>query len=148
MLEQVSEAGAPDRLVLGADIVPDADRDDRRLAVLVDDDAKAVVEGEGVVGNVDLLDELGQRIVRSARLGLDRRDALGRASRQREAGKGEHDQKLTHARFSPFGCGRQSSGQALAGNRPEREFARTNKPLCCTIATLHAAGTDGIRTAP
>ena len=54
----MGEAGAAGRLVLGADIVPDADRDDGRLAVLVDDDAQAVGEGEGLVGDVDPLDEL------------------------------------------------------------------------------------------
>ena len=53
MLEQMREAGPAGRLVLRADIVPDGDRDDRRLAVLVDDDAQAVVEGEGLVRDVD-----------------------------------------------------------------------------------------------
>ena len=46
MLEQVSEARLAGRLVLRADVVPDRDGDDRRLAVLVDDDAQAVVEIE------------------------------------------------------------------------------------------------------
>ena len=62
MLEQVGEAGAAGGLVLGADIVPDADRDDRRLAVLMDDDAQAVGEGEGLVRDVDPLDQRGDRI--------------------------------------------------------------------------------------
>ena len=61
MLEQMGEAGLAVGLVLRADIVPDRDRDDRRLAVLVDDDPEAVVEGELLVGNVDLADELGDR---------------------------------------------------------------------------------------
>ena len=59
MLEQMGEAGLAVGLVLRADIVPDGDCDDRRLAVLVDDDLEAVVEGELLVGNVDLADELG-----------------------------------------------------------------------------------------
>ena len=62
VLEQVGEAGAAGRLVLGADIVPDADRDHRRLAVLVDDDAQAVGEREGLVRDVDPLDQLADRI--------------------------------------------------------------------------------------
>ena len=37
MLEQMREAGLALGLVLGPDIVPDADRDDRRLVILVDD---------------------------------------------------------------------------------------------------------------
>ena len=53
MLEQMGEAGAAGRLVLGADIVPDGHRDHRRLAVLVDDDAKAIGEREGLEGDVE-----------------------------------------------------------------------------------------------
>jgi hypothetical protein len=46
VLEQVGEAAAPGRLVLAADVVPDVDRDDRRLAVGVHDHAQAVGQGE------------------------------------------------------------------------------------------------------
>ena len=59
---KMGEAGAPRRLVLGADIVPDADRDDRRLAVFMNDDAKAVGKGEGLEGNIDPLQQLPDRI--------------------------------------------------------------------------------------
>ena len=53
MLEQMGEAGLALGLVLGADIVPDADADDRRLVVLVDDDGEAVVEHELLVRDRD-----------------------------------------------------------------------------------------------
>src|SRR3546814_14258035 len=36
-------------------------RDDRRLAILVDDDAQAIVEREGFVRNVDRFDQVGGR---------------------------------------------------------------------------------------
>ena len=61
MLEEVGEAGLAPGLVLGADMIPDRDRDDRRLVVLVDDDAQAVGQREGLVGDVHLPDELGER---------------------------------------------------------------------------------------
>ncbi len=57
MLEQMRETGLAGRLVLRSDIVPDADRDDRRLAVLMHDHAQAVGKREGLVGDADLLDE-------------------------------------------------------------------------------------------
>ena len=53
VLEQVREAGAAGRLVLAADVVPDVDRDDRRLAVGVHDHAQAVGQGELLVRDVD-----------------------------------------------------------------------------------------------
>ena len=72
VLEQMREAGAALRLVLGADIVPDADRDDRRLAVVVDDDAQAVGSVKVSIRDVDPLDQRSDRI--GSRL---RRRALG-----------------------------------------------------------------------
>ena len=69
MLEQVGEAGAAGRLVLGADIVPDADRDHRGLAVGVDDDAQAVGEREGLERDVDPLDQGRDRIGGAAAAG-------------------------------------------------------------------------------
>ena len=44
VLEEVGEAGLALHLVLGADVVPEVDRDDRGEVVLGDDDAQAVVE--------------------------------------------------------------------------------------------------------
>jgi len=52
VLEQVGEAGAPGRLVLGTDVVPDVDRHDRRLAVGVHHHAQAVGQGEFLERNV------------------------------------------------------------------------------------------------
>jgi hypothetical protein len=53
VLEQVREAAASGRLVLAADVVPEVDRDDRRLAIGVHDHAQAVGQGEFLVGDVD-----------------------------------------------------------------------------------------------
>jgi hypothetical protein len=44
----------PGRLVLGADVIPDAHGDDRRFAVLVHDDAQAVVQRELLERNIEL----------------------------------------------------------------------------------------------
>jgi hypothetical protein len=57
MLEEVCEPRLAGHLVLRADVIPDRDRDDRRLAVLVHDDAQAVVEIELVVGDLGVLRE-------------------------------------------------------------------------------------------
>ena len=54
VLEEVREAGLARDLVLGPDVVPEVDRDDRREVVLGDDDAQAVVEtlvAEGDLGD-------------------------------------------------------------------------------------------------
>ena len=55
VLEQVGEAGLAGHLVLRADVIPNRDGDDRRLAVLVHDDAQAVVEIELVERNLRVL---------------------------------------------------------------------------------------------
>ena len=52
VFEQVREAGLALGLVLGTDVVPDADRNDRRLVVLVHDHGQAIVEGEFLVRDV------------------------------------------------------------------------------------------------
>ncbi len=49
VFEQMRESALAGRLVFRADVVPDVDRDDRRLAVRVDDDGQAVVELEFLV---------------------------------------------------------------------------------------------------
>ena len=61
VLEQVGETGLALGLVLGADSVPHRYRHDRRLAVLVHQHGEAVVEGELLVGNVDVGDQLRER---------------------------------------------------------------------------------------
>ena len=48
VLEQVREAGAARPLVLGADVIPDVDRDDRAVVILVDDHVEPVGERLGV----------------------------------------------------------------------------------------------------
>ena len=53
VLEQVGEAGPAGALVLRADVIPDVDRDDRRLVVLVDEHGQAVRQHEPLVGDVD-----------------------------------------------------------------------------------------------
>ena len=44
VLEQMRETRLTGHLVLRADVVPDRDRDDRRLAILMHDHAQAVVQ--------------------------------------------------------------------------------------------------------
>src|SRR3546814_7317903 len=61
MLEQMGESRLALGLGLRSDAIPYRHRDDRRLAILVDDDAQAVVEREGFVRNIDRFDELGGR---------------------------------------------------------------------------------------
>lgn len=57
----MGEAGAAGLFVLAADVVPDVDRDDRRLAVGVHDHPQAVGQGEFVVGDGDRGGGLGGR---------------------------------------------------------------------------------------
>ncbi len=91
VFEQVGEAGAAGLLVLAADVVPDVDRDDRRLAIGVHDHPQAVGQGELLVGDDD---------VGAGRFGLgqggDRR--VGQAAK----GGAEGDGKQRGAR--PTGC--------------------------------------------
>ena len=44
VLEEVREAGTAGHLVLGADVVPDVDGDDRQRVIFVDEDVEAVGE--------------------------------------------------------------------------------------------------------
>ena len=55
MLEQVGEPGLAEFLVLRADVVPDVDGDDGRLAVFMNDQGEPVVEHELFVRDVDFL---------------------------------------------------------------------------------------------
>ncbi len=54
VFKQVREAGFAGLLVLGADVVPDVDGDDRRLVVLVDNQPETVVERVFGVGNFNV----------------------------------------------------------------------------------------------
>ena len=53
VLEQMSETGAARPLVLGADVIPDIHRDDRRLVILMDDQGQPVGQHEALKGNVE-----------------------------------------------------------------------------------------------
>src|SRR5690606_11376436 len=92
VLEQVREAAAAGRLVLAAHAVPDVDRDDRRLVVLVHDHRQAVGQGERRVGELDLRGGLG-----GVADDQHRRDAAGDGGGQGEA--------------EEAGAGRQEGGQ-------------------------------------
>jgi hypothetical protein len=59
VFEEVGEAGLPEPLVLGPDVVPDVHGDDRRLVVLVHHQREAV--GQHVAGEGNLRDLLCQR---------------------------------------------------------------------------------------
>jgi hypothetical protein len=65
VLEQVRESGLAGLLVLRADVVPDVDRDDRRLVILVDEERETVLERELPERNVwDRPVLAGQRVSR------------------------------------------------------------------------------------
>ena len=57
VLEEVRQAGAPGRVVLGADIVGDRHRDGGRGMILRQDDLQTIVEGECLQRNVILVPE-------------------------------------------------------------------------------------------
>ncbi len=52
VFEQVRETAAAERLVLGSDVVPDVDGDDRRLTVGMHDHTQAIRQGEFLIGDV------------------------------------------------------------------------------------------------
>ena len=87
MLEQMRKAGLALRLVLRADIVPDADRDDRRLVVLVDDDGQPVGQLKVGVRDRDLADQRGIGTDRAtgaaANTGAVRKVAASKKARRR-----------------------------------------------------------------
>ena len=78
MLEQVGKAGEAWALVLAAHVVPDVDRHQRRLAVLVQHHAQAVVELVFLIRNA----HLGQRRQR-----VGDRAVVAGGRHQRAAGK-------------------------------------------------------------
>jgi len=49
----VGELGLDGPLVLGTDMVPDVDRDDRHLVILADDEGQAVLENELLLWGVE-----------------------------------------------------------------------------------------------
>ncbi len=63
VLEEMREAGLARRLVGRADVIPDADRDDRRLVIFADDDGEPVRQREARERNVD---RVGRRCGRRA----------------------------------------------------------------------------------
>ena len=93
MLEQVREPGLAGRLVLGADIVPDGDRDDRRLAVGMNDNAQAVGQSEGLERDVDCARERG---------GGDRRGLGNQRRCEREGGADKRQSLEIHEGWSDW----------------------------------------------
>ena len=92
VLEQVREAGAAGRLVLAADVVPEVDRHDRRLAVGVHDHAQAVGQRELLVRDVD--GRLGRRLHGGGHEGGAARSAVARArARRGGSGRGAMDMR-------------------------------------------------------
>jgi hypothetical protein len=112
VFEQVRESGLSRGLVLGADIVPRRDRHHRRLAVLVHDDGKTVVELELLVADVDAREQLLHRSGLAAGAPALTR---ARARRQRERAQ---DRQCSPRHGLPQLCWR-----ALARNRPPRSSA-------------------------
>jgi hypothetical protein len=71
MLEEMGKAGLPLGFLLGADVLPDADCDDRRLAVGVDEDPQPIGKSEALIGNPDLGTQLFERDIAETGLGRD-----------------------------------------------------------------------------
>ena len=113
VLEQVSKAGLAARLVLGADIVPGLNRHDRRLAVGVDDDPQAIVQGELLERDIDTPGQFGRR-----NLSHDRRGPRRQHQRdQRDDGPGtRHDETLPDKQRSGR-YQRRRSGQVTLRSR-------------------------------
>jgi hypothetical protein len=61
VFEEVREAGLTLRLILGADIVPSSNRNDRRLAILMHEHGQAVIERETLIRNLDAFEQLRHR---------------------------------------------------------------------------------------
>jgi hypothetical protein len=54
VLEQMSESGFTDFLVLGADVIPHVDRNDWSLVVFMNENGQSVIEDEFLIRNVDV----------------------------------------------------------------------------------------------
>jgi len=109
MLEQMGEARLARGLVLRPDAVPHRHRDDRRLTILVHDDAQAIVEREGFVGNIDRFDEVGGR--RGRRGFGERRSGGDERGRQ---GKGD-DETMETSHENPLDQGTQANACSKSG---------------------------------
>ena len=133
MFEQMRETGLAPGLVLRPDIIPGADRDHRRLAILVDDDGEAIVELERRMRNHNLADQYGYR----SRLG-DCRFAHGRqrgkrglagsggaSGEHRRAGKQDIEADRGHRVETPA---RMASGRDLSQARARRNSASGKAP--------------------
>ena len=92
--DKVRKAGAAGLLVLAADVVPDVDRHDRRLAVGVHHHAQAVGQGELLEGDVGLHGGFG--LCDGGRFGGNHR---------REAGDGEAEGEHERAQARLAGLG-------------------------------------------
>ncbi len=99
VLEQMGEARPALGLVLGADVVPGVDRHDRGLAVGVDDDAQAVVEGEDVVVQHHAAGQFRRR----RRLLRLRRGGRGGGGEDGGRGHRGHESHQAHVSPSPTG---------------------------------------------
>ena len=131
VLEQVRKAGAPGPLVLGADVVPDVDRHDRHVMILVDDDVEAVGEralGERKVDRTSMRsrclpnrDERNLALVRFGGLVRGdrhlRRRALGH---RQERPRGRRPRLADHQRHAACRCLRESADRSAAGRGTAR----------------------------
>src|SRR5690606_15371472 len=111
VLEQVREAAAPGRLVLAAHAVPDVDRHDRGLVVLVHDHGQAVGQGELLVRDAD---------DRGRAVGVRRRQVEGGPER---GGQGERQRSGAQQAGGTGGTGGREGHAALlckVGDRPWR----------------------------
>jgi hypothetical protein len=117
VFEQVREAGAAGRFVLAAHVIPDVDRDDRRLAIGMHDHAQAVGQGELLVRDIDLAGAAG---LAAKRMGGHKRaqgGAEGDGQQRSARAKGERHIRILGHKVNPdpslratAGIGHQSLG--------------------------------------
>ena len=114
MFEQMRKAGATLGFVLRSDMIPDADRDDRSLAIGMDDDPQAILQREAFMRNIDSLDQRCHR---------------RRGSLRGDGGRGEQN-----------GAGERRGEQQGSGNRQAHENSELNDALreCSAISGLSA----------
>ena len=93
VFEQVGEAGPPGRLVRGADVIPEVDRDQRQRVVPMQDDFETVLQGVLLDLETGGGGHLSSRGRRRQRLGVSRKERHQGDAGDDEANEGA---KATH----------------------------------------------------
>ncbi len=123
VLEEVGEAGLARDLVLGADVVPEVDRDDRGEVILGHDDAEAVVEA--LVAEDDLRDGDGHESPQGRWRVSDRYQDEGRRDGDGDGATVRHHPPHRGAVGGEIGRIRHSLGGAGAGRAADAKEGET-----------------------